>query len=361
MPVRMNSVRYTMAALSIALVLGGCNAQQGGGFTPPPTRVEVSEVGLVTVADKFEAVGSVQSAEAITVVSEIDAVVTALPFKEGQAIEQGTLIAQLDDQLTRAAVSSAEATRDQTRIAYDRTKQLVAADGATKQDLDNATAALKVAQAQYELAQARLSKTRITAPFSGILGSRRVSPGAFLRAGDPITTLDQINQLKIVFAAPEKIFPLLKRGSTVTVSTPAYSGYELTGTIDVIDPVVDKATRTVQIIARVDNKDRKLRPGMSANVSAVLSERPNSLTIPDEAVFAEGNQAFVFVVKPDSSVSRTPIVLGSRQSGTVEVTKGLAAGMRVVRAGHQKLYEGAKIMSVGSGEPATQGAQAEGK
>ncbi len=352
MPVRIDSLRWAASAALIGLLIASCTTKQGAGFTPPPTPVEVSDVSQVTVADKFEAVGSVQAAEAITVVSEIDAIVTGLPFAEGQGIEQGSLIAQLDDQLTRAAVASAEATRDQTKITFDRTKQIVDAGAGTKQDLDNATAALKVAQAQLDLAQARLNKTRISAPFSGILGSRRVSPGAFLRAGDPITSLAQINRLKIAFAAPEKIFPLLHRGSTVTVSTPAYPGYELVGVIDVIDPVVDNATRTVQIIARVDNKDRKLRPGMSANVSAMLSERPNSLTIPDEAVFAEGNQAFVFVVKPDSSVSRTPIVLGSRQSGTVEVTKGLAAGMRVVRAGHQKLYEGAKVMPVASGGPA---------
>jgi len=96
-------------------------------------------------------------------------------------------------------------------------------------------------------------------------------------------------------------------------------------------------------------------------VSALLSERPNSLTIPDEAVFAEANQPFVYVVMPDSSVSRTAVVLGSRQSGSVEVIEGLTPGMRIVRAGHQKLYEGAKVMPIESGRSGDQNAQAGGK
>jgi membrane fusion protein, multidrug efflux system len=361
LPLTLTVFRFATGALTIAALAVGCNQAQGGKFAPPPTPVEVSDVSQVTVADQFEAVGNVEAAEAITVVAEIDALVTSLPFAEGQSIQQGGLIAQLDDQLTRAAVASAEATRDQAKISYDRVKNVVEAGAGAKQELDNATAVLKVAQAQLDLAQVRLSKTRISAPFDGVLGSRRVSPGAFLRAGETITTLTQINRLKITFAAPERIFPLLKRGSSVTVSSPAYPGYSLAGVVDVIDPVVDEATRTVRIIARVDNTDRKLRPGMSANVSAVLTERPNSLIIPDEAVFAEGNQAFVFVVKPDSTVSRTAITLGSRQSGSVEVTGGLAAGMRVIRAGHQKLYEGAKVMPVVSGGPAASSGQPGGK
>ena len=123
----------------------------------------------------------------------------------------------------------------------------------------------------------------------------------------------------------------------------------LQGTIDVIEPQLDPVTRSVGIVARVDNPDELLRPGMSATISVILSERGGALTVPSEAVFVEGGQAFVYVVRPDSVVTRTPIVLGSRQSGTVEVSEGLSDGQQVVRAGHQKLYEGAKVMPVGGG------------
>jgi membrane fusion protein (multidrug efflux system) len=137
----------------------------------------------------------------------------------------------------------------------------------------------------------------------------------------------------------------------VTVSSPAYQDYPLVGTIAVIDPVINQTTRGVQVIARVENEKRRLRPGMSADISVVLQSRPGALTIPDEAIFAEGNQDFVYVVNPDSSVTRTVVTLGSRQAGAVEITQGLFAGQSIVRAGHQKLYEGAKVMPVQSGAP----------
>ncbi len=356
--IRRNLRRYIAATL-VAGVFLGCSKQQAGGFEPPPTPVELADVQTVTVTDKFEAVGTVEAGEAITVVSEVDAVVTALPFIEGQAIDSGELIAQMDDQQIRAAYQSAEATRDQTRSAYDRAKEMLSAGAVSKQALDDATANLKVAEAQCEQARVRLSKCQIRAPFSGVIGHRLVSPGAFLRSGfslaTPITTLTQISRLKVLFTAPERIYPRLTRGSEITVTTPAYPDDKLIGKIDVIDPIVDSITRSVRVIARVSNPDRKFRPGMSATVSAVLGERPNSLTIPDEAVFAEGNQAFVFVVQPDNSVIRTPIILGSRQAGTVEVVSGLTSGAKVVQAGHQKLYDGAKVMPAGAPPPGADG------
>jgi membrane fusion protein (multidrug efflux system) len=354
----------TTALISLAsastLIWFGCSKQQGGGgFEMPPTPVEIAEVRTVTVTDRFEAVGTIEAGEAVTIVSEVSGLVVGLPFAEGQEIDSGGLIAQMDDQQIRAAFQAAEATRDQSKITFDRSKRMYDAGAVSKQDLDIAAANLKVAEAEYELARVRLSKCQVRAPFSGVAGPRMVSPGAFLLSGfslTPITTLTQIGRLKVTFAVPERIYPLLKRGAEVAVTTPAYPEYSLSGTIDVIDPVIDSNTRSVRIIARISNKERKFRPGMSATITAILGERSNSLTIPDEAVFAEGNQAFVFSVQSDNSVLRTPIVLGTRQAGSVEVVSGLTAGAKVVRAGHQKLYPGAKVMPAsamppGGGQP----------
>lgn len=335
-----------------AVVSSGCSKQQaGGGFEMPPTPVEIADVQAITVFDKFEAVGTIEAGEAITVVPEIDAIVTSLPFSEGQSVDSGDLIAVLDDAAIAAAYASASAIREQAKITYDRTRSMSDAGATSKQELDIASAALKVAEANTELARVRLSKTKIRAPFAGATGARMVSPGAYLRAGTVITTLAQLNRLKVTFSAPERVFPLLQRGSEVTVATTAYPDLALTGKIDVVDPMVDSLTRSVRVIARIANPDRKFRPGMSASVTAVLGERPNSLTIPDEAVFGEGNQAFVFSIQPDNSVLRTPVVLGSRQAGSVEIVSGLTAGAKVVRAGHQKLYDGAKVMPAGAMPP----------
>ena len=201
------------------------------------------------------------------------------------------------------------------------------------------------------MAQARLRKTRITAPFAGVLGARRVSPGAFVRAGTPITDLARLQDIKISFWAPERYLSDLHRGAEVDVATPAYPGFVVHGRVDVVEPVLDPGTRSARLLARATNPGNRLRPGMSANVGAVLRERPASTTIPSEAVFFEGDQSFVYVVKPDSTVTRTALTLGTRTAEAVEVVKGLDAGARVVRAGHQKLFEGAKIIPVESGGP----------
>lgn len=338
-----------LLALSVLILgLGACSDQQQQGFTRPPTPVEIAEVNQMDVVDRFEAVGTLEAAEAITVVAEIDATVIALPFSEGRGIDKGGLIAQLDDAQIQAEVESARASRDQAKVTYERTEQIVAADAASGQELDDAAARLKIAQARLDQAEVMLGKTRILAPFSGVLGTRRVSPGAYLRKGDAVTTLTQIDYLKVSFSVPERVLPYLTRGSKVTVSSPAFPDAPLEGTISVIDPVVNPTTRAVQVLARVKNAEHRLRPGMSADVSVVLQSRPNALTVPDEAVFAQGNQEFVYVVSDDGTANIRAVTLGSRQPGTVEIVSGLAAGDKVVRAGHQKLFDGAKVMPAGS-------------
>lgn len=310
--------------------------------------VETAPVVEGRVADRFEAVGSIDASEAITVVSEIDGAVVRLPFQEGTTIARGGLIAQLDDAQLRAEVNRTEALRDQSQSTYNRVKSVVDQGAGAPQDLDDAAAALKVAEANLALAKSRLSKTHIQAPFSGALGARRVSPGAFIRAGQAITDLANLSELRVNFSAPERYLGQLKRGAEVEISTTAYSGYALRGRIDVVDPVLDPTTRSARIMARVRNPGGKFRPGMSANVSAVLSQRQNALTIPSEAIFAEGDQSFAYVVKADSTVTRSALTLGTRLTDAVEVVKGLSPGQTVVRTGHQKLFEGAKVIPVNS-------------
>jgi len=346
----------TYLIATIILLFFGCsdNQSSAGGFKFPPTPVEISDVKAQKVADKFEAVGTIEAIEGVTIVSEIDAAVVSLPFEEGSFIKKGDLIAQLDDSQLSAEVNRTEALFTQSKAAFKRIKSIVEQNAGTPQDLDDAVANLKVAEANYEVSKARLNKTRIAAPFDGIVGSRKVSVGTFLRTGQEITQLANLNEIRVNFSAPERFLAQLKRGAEVTVSSSVYSGYEIKGRIIAIEPILDPETRNVNVVARVQNPGQKFRPGMSANVSAVLSERPHALTIPNEAVFANGNQSFVFVVKKDSSVAATPITLGLQTAEIVEVVNGLEEGMQVVSAGHQKLFDGAKVMPVKSQEAAKQ-------
>lgn len=344
----------TLAALLLILIVGpGCasKGKAGGGFQMPPTPVEVVEVRPHVVRDQFRALGSVASQDQISVVSELSATVVALPFEEGQALDAGALIARLDDREFEAASQRASAERDQAKSNFDRAKKLIGENAISQQGLDDAETAFKVADANAALAQARFDKTRIRAPFPGLVGRRRVSRGAYLSAGDVITDLARVDEMKVTFSAPERYLPLLRPGVPVLVTTPAFERASFPGKISVVDPVIDPQTRTVQLVARLPNPSRQLRPGMSANVSVTFSERPGALVVPDEAVFAQGAQSFVFVVGDSNKVNMVPVSLGTRDSAEVEIVQGLAAGQRVVRAGHQKLYPGAKVMPVNEGGP----------
>jgi membrane fusion protein (multidrug efflux system) len=345
-----------LAAAAVAvlgLAAGGCGGKKaGGGFAPPPTPVETATVTTGAVTDRFATVGTLEADQWVDITTEIDGVVKALPFPEGGQVAAGALLARLDDVQLAAEAKRAEALRDQSRAMFDRVSAVVDQGAGAPQDLDDATAALKVAEANLDLARARLGKTQVTAPFAGTVGIRRVSPGAFVRAGTPLTDLTQLDKLRLTFSAPERLLGRLVVGAPVRVETTAHPGEVLDGTIAIIEPQLDEQTRSARVVARVDNVGRRLSPGMSATVTLVLSERPEALTVPSQAVFVTGGQSFVYVVKPDSTVARAAIQLGTRLADVVEVTGGLESGQQVVSAGHQKLYDGARVMPMAAGGPA---------
>lgn len=324
----------------------------------PPMPAEVADVTIGKIEENFQAVGTIEAEEAVTIVAEIDGAVTGIPYTEGGMLSRGDLIATLDDRQLAAEVDRTQALFEQSKATYERVKAVVDQAAGAPQDLDDAAAALKVAEANLALAKARHAKTRIVAPFGGTVGSRRVSVGTYVRAGQAITDMANLDRIRVIFSAPERMISQIRKGAAVVVSTTAFPGYTLRGEIVVVEPVIDPVTRSTRVVAEVPNPGRKFRSGMSADITTLLSSRPKAVTVPNEAVFAAGDQWFVFAVKPDSTVSRQAVKLGTRTADVVEILEGLSPGMKVVRAGHQKLFEGARVMPVPGGPPG--GAQKQG-
>ncbi len=346
------------AGTALCLVAAGCGkGKTAGGFAPPPTPVETAVVSSGAVADRFATVGTLEAGESVDIAAEIDGIVTALPFPEGGQVAAGALIARLDDAQLAAETKRAEALTEQSRATFERVRAVVDQGAGAPQDLDDATAALKVAEANLDLARTRLAKTRVTAPFAGTAGIRRVSPGAFVRAGATLTDLTQLDRLRLTFSVPERLLGRLVVGAPVRVETTAHADQPLEGAIAIIEPQLDEQTRSARVVAHVDNPGRRLRPGMSATVTLVLDERDQALTVPSQAVFVTGGQSFVYVVQADSTVALSPVQLGTRLADVVEVTGGLESGQEVVTAGHQKLYSGARVRPMGNGGGDTAGAQ----
>ena len=336
-----NTFLFSLSSIS-------CSDDDGSGqqFSMPPMPAEVVSVKMRKMTDTFEAVGTIEAIEEITVVSEIDAVIKSLPFKEGSFIKQGNLIAQLDDAQLTAEFARTEALYEQSEANYNRIKILSEKDLSSTQELDDAFAALKVAEANLEFTKARLSKTKILVPFDGIIGTRKVNVGDFIRAGQEITQLANLNNLRVLFSVPERFLGELKTNSSIVIFSSVFPGYEVEGKIIAIEPILNSETRNVNVVGYLKNPGQKFRSGMSANIIVALSERPNALTIPNQAVFASGDQSFVYVVQKDSSVTQVPVTLGLQLADVVEVVNGLQNDMQVVQAGHQKLFPGAKIIPV---------------
>ena len=345
----------SLAALSLLLLLAGagCSKDGGGGgamgaMQRPPTPVEVAPVVVQDLVEQFQAVGTVHAVESITVVSEIGGIIRSLPFREGDKVGRGTLLAQLEDDELQASFARAEAVLEQSTNAFERVRTVVEQRAGSAQDLDDAAASLKVAEAEAALAKARLAKTRIVAPFSGVVGSTELSVGAYVQPGQPITVLTRLDEIEVHLNASERYAPRLERDASVTVTSTAFPDLEATGQIYMVDPVLDPETRSATVIARVPNPDNSLRPGMSADISVDLATHPDAVTVPSEAIFSEGNDNLVYAVGPDSSVVRTVVKTGIRLPAAVQILEGLTPGMTVVTAGHQKLYPGAKVMPVNS-------------
>jgi membrane fusion protein (multidrug efflux system) len=339
----------------LALLAAGCakkGGRAGGGFQMPPMPVEVAEVSAQNVSDAFRALGSLEALQEAEVVAEVAGRVMSLPFPEGRGVDSGAVLARLDDRELRAQRDRAAAALTLARSEAKRVEDLFAREVVSPRERDEARAALEAAEAEAQLQQTRFEKAVVIAPFAGVTGRRLVSTGATLRVNDPIVRLARLDRLRATFPVPERYASALRPGAEANVAVTAWPGQGFPARVTVVEPSIDPESRTFTAVAEVRNLGYRLRPGMSADVMVRFSERAGALTVPDEAVIAEGDQAFVYKVGPDSVVARVPVTLGARQAARVEVASGLAAGDRVVRAGHQKIFPGAKVMPVTGAAPA---------
>ena len=351
---RPRAARAVLAVLSAASLVtfaaAGCAPKQGagGGFKMPPMPVEVAEVTTTRMSDTFRALGSLEALQEAEIVAEVAGRVMSLPFPEGRSVDSGAVLARLDDSELKAQRDRAAAALTLARSEDRRVADLFARDVVSPRERDESRASLEAAEAELKLQQARLDRTVVPAPFTGMTGRRLISAGGHVSVSDPIVHIARLDRLRATFPVPERYTAVLRPGARATVGVSAWPGEEFPATVTVVEPSVDPGSRTFTAVAEVRNVGARLRPGMSADVNVRLTERPGALTVPDEAVLAEGDQAFVYKLGPDSTVARVPVVLGAREAARVEVRSGLAAGDLVVRAGHQKIFPGAKVAPMGA-------------
>jgi membrane fusion protein, multidrug efflux system len=321
---------------------GGPGGPGGAGGQAPVVAVESTRVGTAPVPQVITAVGSLRSDESVTLRPEVAGRITDIMFKEGERVTKGATLVRLDPSINTADVQQARANLTLAQSKYDRAVDLASRNFISGQARDEAKNNLEVAQAAFALASAKLAKTELKAPFSGLIGLRVVSVGDYVKEGADLVNLESIDPLKVDFRVPETFLKQVQVGQSVEVTLDALPGKSYDGKVFALNPLVDAAGRAIVIRAQVRNQDTSLRPGMFARVRLITREEKEAMVLPEQALVPQGNEQYVFRVV-DGKVSRVKVETGQRRDGKVEIVAGLAKGDEVVTAGQLKLRDGVQV------------------
>lgn len=353
-----------LAVLLVAVVAGvlaGIKAlqiramiEQSESFSMP--AAVVSTVGTVSASWEtvFSAVGSVTAVQGVTMTAEAPGKVVRIDFDSGDRVEAGTVLAQLDISEETARLRALEAGENLARVNLRRIESLVAQRSTAKAEYDAALAEHRQILAQMDALKAFIAKKTIRAPFSGILGIRRINLGQNLGDSDVIVTLTRLDQVHVEFSLPQQQVAPVLPGATVRVTTDALPGQAREGRLSAVEPLADSATRTVRMQAELDNPGEVLRPGMFVNVSVVLPEKREVTLIPATAVLYAAYSDSVFVVEPAEqaeagaaeglTLRQQFVTLGERRGDFVAVERGLEPGRVVVSTGVFKYRNGQPVV-----------------
>lgn len=340
-------VALAFAIMAVAVLLrattGGGDASGGWGGRETPVAVHVVEE--TEFSDLVEALGTARANESVTITAKVSDVIARLDFDSGQRVEAGTIMVELADAEEAAGLLEARATARETTRDVARIRDLTERGVAPRSRLDEAIAADERSRARVEAIEARVADRIIRAPFSGVVGLRNVSAGELVRPGDPIARLDDTSIIKLDFSVPERFLSVIEAGQEVEARSSAYTETTFLGVVDQIDTRVDPATRSVTVRALIENADGRLRPGMLLTVQ-LRRDRRTMPAVPGAAVVRLDEQAYVFVLQEGErgmTVARTPVTLGRRTQGLIEVLDGLAPGDRIVGEGVHRLSDGAPV------------------
>ncbi|QBQ99524.1 efflux RND transporter periplasmic adaptor subunit [Paraburkholderia pallida] len=322
--------------------------------TAPAATVTATVAGYQTWQPQLAAVGSLRAERGVDVTTEVAGLVRELTFNSGQEVKAGQVLVRLNDDSDRALLASLKAAADLAQTVYTRDTAQYGIQAIAKAQLDADAADLKSKRAQVDQQAALVDKKTIRAPFAGRVGITTVNPGQYLNPGDAIVTLQAIDTLYADFTLPQQQLGQLRVGQAIVVDTNAFSNRTFDGTIRTINPRVDSTTRNVQVEASVDNRERKLLPGMYANVKIDAGSAQRYLTLPQTAITYNPYGATVFVVKPgtrkDAHGNTMPVAQqvfvtpGPTRGDQVAILKGISEGTQVVTSGQLKLKNGTSLV-----------------
>jgi len=321
------------------------------GFAPPPEAVTSVVATEQPLSSTMGVIGTLEAVHGVTVSADLPGTVDKINFESGQSVQKGDILVELDTRQERAQVASLEAQRDLAKINYARTEQLVKEGVISKSDYDTATAQQKSTEANVAEIKANIERKTIRAPFSGIVGIRKVNLGQYLAAGNPIVSLQSLNPIYVNVGVPQQELGKMKVGRKLKITSEDMPGKIFTGTVNAFDSVVDETTRNIQVQATLPNPDGKLRPGMFVNVEVGLGANRSAITLPASAIsYAPyGDSVYIITDMKDpkgntyKGVRQQFVKVDGTRGDQVAVISGVKPGDEVVSSGVFKLRNGAAV------------------
>jgi multidrug efflux system membrane fusion protein len=351
-----------LALAALALLSAGCGEKRKAGS--PPVPVVVGRAESRTVPYEIEASGTVEPIQTVAVLPQVGGVLTRVSFREGDEVEAGRILFQIDPRPYRAALGQAAAalSRDRAQAAAavsdaGRYQALAEKDYATQDEYeqkranaDALTAAVRADSAAVENARLNLEYATIRAPISGHTGALLVHEGNVVKAGgsDPLVTINQTRPIQVRFAVPEDFLGEIQRhrtpAPTVRVKSDGGDSTEATGRLTFVDNGVDATTGTILLKAEFPNKDRSLWPGEFVGVTLVLYMQKNACVVPATAVQEGQNGTTVFVLQRDRTVRTVPVTVQRKAGNLAVIARGVSPGDSIVVDGQSRLADKAKVI-----------------
>ena len=318
---------------------------------PRAPGVFVAEAAVKPFPLAVEALGNASANEAIEIHPEITARLTSISFEEGQFVDAGERLAELENVEPLAELASARARLVDSESQYRRSQELFRTNAVAESQLQQLEAQREADRAAVAAAEARVEDTVITAPFAGRLGLRRVSVGSLVTPSTVITTLDDTSAIKLDFDVPEIFLSRIQEGLSVMARSAAWPDRQFEGIVTAVDSRVDPVSRTVMVRSKIPNEQGRLRAGMFLTVT-LLKEDIEALMVPEQALVPERSTQTVLVVGVDDIDEQRLVETGRRRPGEVEILAGLEPGERVIVEGTQMARDGQPVTLLNAVETA---------
>ena len=326
--------------------------QAASHFQMPPEAV----TSIVAHQERWPAtmgvIGTMEAVHGVQVSADLPGTVDKINFESGQFVKAGQVLVELDTRQERAQIAALEAQRDLAKVNFARTEQLFNAGVISRADYDAAGAQQKQTEANVAETRATIERKTIVAPFSGILGIRKVNLGQYLAAGNAIVQLQSLDPIYVDFGVPQQDVPQVRIGNGLHVSSEDIGGQQFTARVNAIDSVIDQTTRNIQVQATLSNPKGKLKPGMFVQVELGFGRPRNVIALPASAIsYAPyGDSVYVISDLKDPKTGNTYrgvrqqfVKVDGSRGDQVAVISGVNPGEEVVTSGVFKLRNGAAV------------------